>query len=132
MKYLFYIFLTLTSINAAGQDYLILNEDWKEKIKQNYQLAPLFYGINRSQNQLNEQSNFVKQELSKYTSVDSAFSEHYKLGWNYFNLGITDSAIIEFNNCYLIKSEDMRLVHAFSNLLIYLNGKPDLKNLNTV
>jgi hypothetical protein len=131
MKYLIYILFTLISSISFGQDYLIINESWQNKIKQNYQLAPLFYGVNRSKSQLKDQSNFVKQEVSKYTNTDSAFNEHYKLGWNYFNIGITDSAIIEFNNCYLLKSEDLRLITAFSNVLTYLNGEPDYNNLNS-
>lgn len=122
--------LILVSLSAYSQDYLFIDSSWHNKINDNKELAPLFYGIEKSKETIKKEKQFVLDESRKHSGKEVAFDFHFKKAWNFFNAGFIDSAVIEFNNCYLINKEDLRLVESFGNLLVYVNGEPPIENLS--
>lgn len=131
MKLIFTLFISLSfSLVAKSQDYLLITPEWKAKIEKNNQLAPLFYGVSKSEKEFKSDKKFVSKSIQKFNDVNTAFDYYYKSGWNFFNLGLIDSAIIDFNNCYLLKPNDERLIHTYGNILSYINQEPELENLS--
>ncbi len=121
------IFSVAFIINVQGQPYLIENTSWQQKIKKNYFLAPLFYGVKKSAMQLDKEQMLTKQLISKYDDKESAYRQLLINGWNYFTIGIIDSAIINFNQAYLIDSNNLETFVAFGSIITFLDTKPNFE-----
>jgi hypothetical protein len=119
-----FFFLAFTA-NLHSQPYLIKNAAWQPKIKKNYFLAPLFYGIKKDSLQLSRETRLKNELITKYGSVDPAYTQLLITGWNYFTIGMTDSAIIHFNQAYLLDSVNLETFFAFGFILRFLDTKPD-------
>lgn len=124
-----FLMLTFSGI-LFSQKTLILDDGWNKRIEQNRFLAPAFYGVSKTKKERKRETKFVENAIQTYQTRSKAFEHYYIQGWNYFNVGIVDTAIIHFNKSFLLDSSDIRLAYAFGNVLLYLNGRPDDTNLN--
>jgi hypothetical protein len=116
--------------NLHSQPYLIKNAIWQPKIETNYFLAPLFYGIKKNSIQLGHETRLKNELITKYGSTDSAYRQMLITGWNYFTIGMTDSAIINFNQAYLLDSTNLETFFAFGSIITYLDAKPNYELIN--
>jgi len=115
------------TISLYAQPYLIRNGAWQQKIQKDYFLAPLFYGVKKSSMQLNNETSLKKELIAKYGNSHSAYTQLLTDGWNYFIIGRTDSAIIHFNQAYLLDSNNLETFFAFGSIITFLDGTPNFK-----
>jgi len=133
MKILFAVIITFTiASTAVGQPYLIKQSGWQQKIKKNYFLAPLFYGIKRTPAQKENENEIAGNLTKKYGSVNSAYVQSLITGWNYFYIGKIDSAIMNFNQAYLIDKNNLETYLAVGSILTFINGKPSDELINKI
>jgi hypothetical protein len=126
MKRLISILILSTLLtNAFGQKYLIKNPDWILKIKQNPSLSPLFFGIKKTQGQILKDNQIVNLLLKKYKTKDLAYRQQIIDGWNYFTIGKVDSAIIYFNQAYLIDKVNLETFFAIGSIITFIDGEPN-------
>jgi len=125
---LFTILFSLSFTNSLySQPYLIRNNSWQQKIQKNYFLAPLFYGIKKTHIQLSNETSLKNELITKYGSRHSAYTQMLINGWNYFIIGMSDSAMIKFNQAYLIDSNDLETFFAVGSVITFLDGTPNFK-----
>ena len=104
-----------------AQPYLIKNAAWQQIINANNFLAPLFYGVTRQP----DRETVLKQELiTRYGSTDSAYRQLLINGWNELTIGNTDSAIINFNQAYLIDTLNLENFIATGTVITLVDGNP--------
>ena len=118
------LFLSTLSFNAIGQKFLFRNPDWVLKIKQNSNLSPLSFGIKKTQVQASKDNQIVSQLLKKYKTKDLAYQQQIIDGWNYFTIGRVDSAIICFNQAYLIDKVNLETFIAIGSIITFIDGEP--------
>jgi len=125
MKRLFTIIISFTlSSVVQGQQYLIKGKGWQDKINKNYFLSPLFYGVKKTPVQRENEKKITKKLIEKYGNINSASRQALINGWNYFYIGKIDSAILNFNQAYLIDGNNAEVYVAFGSILAFINGKP--------
>ena len=110
--------------NSFGQNYLIKNPTWALKIKNNSTLAPLSFGIKKTQGQIYKDNKIVSTSLKKYKTKELAYKQQIIDGWNYFTIGKIDSAIINFNIAYLIDKTNLETFIAIGSIITYIDGEP--------
>jgi hypothetical protein len=115
----------MSVIKVDGQKYLIKNLSWQQKIKINYFLAPLFYGVNKSPAQITREGSRVQILVKTYGNQSSAYRQCLISGWNYFSIGKIDSAIINFNEAYLLDYKNLETFYAFGSIIAFIDLKPN-------
>ena len=118
------LFLFTLLTNTFGQKYLIKNPDWVLKIKQNPSLSPLSFGITKTQGQTIKDNQTVGLLLKKYKTKNLAYRQQIIGGWNYFTIGRVDSAIIYFNQAYLIDKVNLETFFAIGSIIAFIDGEP--------
>jgi hypothetical protein len=118
------LILSIFLFTAVGQKYLIKNPSWVSKIKQNPSLAPLSFGINKSQSQIRKENQVTNDLIKRYKNKNLAYSKQIIVGWNYFTIGKIDSAIISFNQAYLVDKLNLETFFAIGSVITFIDGKP--------
>ena len=121
------IFFLAFTCSLHAQPYLITNAAWQQKIKANYFLAPLFYGVKKDNAQVKRETSLQQQLITQYGSSHSAYRELLITGWNYFTLGMTDSAIFNFNQAWLLDTTNLETFLAFGSIITFLDGQPNFQ-----
>jgi tetratricopeptide (TPR) repeat protein len=119
------LFLSTFLTTAFGQKYLIRNRDWVLKINQNPSLSPLSFGIKKTQRQILNDSQITSLLLKKYKTKDLAYRQQIIDGWNYFIIGRVDSAIIYFNQAYLIDKKNLEAFFAIGSIITFIDREPN-------
>ena len=76
----------LSNFICYGQKYLLIGNDWEKRIELNNNLAPLYYGINKSDQQKKIDKDFTDASVNFFKTKQSAFNHNYLKAWNYFNI----------------------------------------------
>ncbi len=118
------LILSTLLLNVFGQKYLVKNPEWGKKIKQNSNLAPLAFGIKKKQSQTLKDNLFVNALLKKYTNKNIAYRQQIIDGWNYFTIGKIDSAILKFNQAYLVDKTNLETFFAIGSIITFIDGEP--------
>jgi hypothetical protein len=118
MKRFAIIFFFIPFISQLqAQSYLVKDSVWQQKIKENYFLAPLFYGVTRNSHQLDSENLLRQQLITKYGNSTEAHREQLITGWNYLFIGAIDSSVIHFNEAFLLDSNNLEAAFAFSTII---------------
>lgn len=121
------LFSLAFACSLRAQPYLITNAAWQQKIKANYFLAPLFYGVEKGSAQLDREARLTHDLITPYANRNAAYRQLLITGWNELTIGMTDSAIIHFNQAFLLDSSNLEVFFAFGTIITLLDGTPNFE-----
>lgn len=119
------LFFCACTVIVKAQQYLIKNTKWHQKIQKNHSLAPLFYGVKKTSAEIANEKTLTKNLITQYGSTSLAYKQMLINGWNYFTVGRIDSAIINFNNAYLLDNNNIETFYAIGSVIAFIDGKPN-------